>query len=58
MEEGAWSKDDIRRVFVAGAAWWENYSAAATMSDSDIRIAEAEAEKRYKIEEKENSRPE
>ena len=45
--EGSWHKDDIRRVFVAGAKWWEWKSRDATMWNSDVRRAEAEATKRY-----------
>lgn len=45
--EGTWPKNDIRRAFVAGAKWWEYHSTGATMWQSDQRLAEAEAEKRY-----------
>ena len=45
--EGSWSKDDIRRVFVAGAKWWEFHSIGGTMWQSDQRLAEEEATKRY-----------
>ncbi len=47
MLEGSWDKDDIRRVFVAGAKWWEWESRDATMWGSDVRKAEAEATRRY-----------
>ena len=45
--EGTWPKNDIRRAFVAGAKWWEYYSTKATMWNSDVSLAEIEAEKRY-----------
>ena len=45
--EGTWPEDDIRRVFVAGAKWWEWKSRTATMWNTDIREAEKEAEIRY-----------
>ena len=41
------SKDDIRRGFVAGAKWWEFVSRGATMWSSDVREAEEEATRRY-----------
>ena len=47
MIQGKWDKDDIRRIFVAGAAWWEFHSTGATMWQSDRRLAEDEATKRY-----------
>ena len=47
MIEGYWDKDDIRRVFVAGAKWWEFESRGATMWNSDVRKAETEATRRY-----------
>ena len=47
MTEGKWPDDDIRRVFVAGAKWCEYEIYGCTMWDSDIRLAEKEAEKRY-----------
>jgi len=45
--EGTWPKDDLRRAFVAGAKWWEYYATEATMWNSDVSLAEDEAEKRY-----------
>ena len=45
--EGKWPKNDIRRAFVAGAKWWEFHQTDCTMWQSDQRLAEAEAEKRY-----------
>ena len=45
--EGSWPKDDIRRAFVAGAKWWEFHTTGATMWQSDVSLAEAEANKRY-----------
>jgi len=47
MVMGTWPKDDIRRAFVAGAAWWEYHKAGATMWSRDRNDAETEAEKRY-----------
>jgi len=44
---GHWTENDIRRVFVAGAKWWEFHSRKATMWNSDVRLAENEATKRY-----------
>jgi hypothetical protein len=34
---------DVRRAFVSGAKWWEYTRAGATMWQSDIERAEAEA---------------
>lgn len=47
--EGTWPENDIRRAFVEGAKWWEYYyvSSGFTMWQSDQRLAEKEAEKRY-----------
>ena len=45
--EGTWAKDDPRRAFVAGAAWWEFRATGATMWESDRKKAEDEAERRY-----------
>jgi hypothetical protein len=45
--EGEWSADDLRRAFVAGAAWWEYETSRATMWASDRNEAENEAERRY-----------
>jgi hypothetical protein len=45
--EGTWPKDDLRRAFVAGAKWWEYEAGGGTMWNSDIRLAEVEAELRY-----------
>ena len=44
---GTWAKDDIRRVFVDGAKWWEWQKEGATMWNSDVKLAEEEATKRY-----------
>ena len=45
--EGEWPANDIRRAFVAGAKWWEYHSTGATMWQSDQRLAEDEATRRY-----------
>ena len=45
--DGTWPKRFIGRAFVDGAKWWELASRGATMWNSDIRLAEIEAEKRY-----------
>ncbi len=45
--EGTWPENDIRRAFVAGAKWWEFHKTEFTMWNSDRRLAEEEAEKRY-----------
>lgn len=47
MDTGTWDKDDLRRAFVAGAKWWEWHSRNATMWQSDQRLAEQEAERRF-----------
>ena len=47
MNEGTWAKDDIRRAFVEGAKWWEYHSTKGTMWQSDQRLAEDEATRRY-----------
>jgi hypothetical protein len=44
---GSWAKDDPRRLFVDGAAWWEFTKSGGTMWPSDRDRAEAEAERRY-----------
>lgn len=44
---GTWAADDIRRVFVAGAKWWEVEKSGGTMWASDVDKAEAEATRRY-----------
>lgn len=44
---GIWAPDDIRRAFVAGAAWWEAAKTGFTMWASDRTLAEAEADRRY-----------
>lgn len=45
--EGYWPEDDLRRAFVMGAKWWEFHSREATMWQSDQRLAEEEADRRY-----------
>ena len=45
--EGTWPKDDLRRAFVEGAKWWEWYSSGGTMWNSDVTLAEKEAEEHY-----------
>ena len=47
MREGTWPQNDLRSAFVAGARWWEYHSTGFTMWQSDQRLAETEAEKRY-----------
>lgn len=47
MQEGTWPQNDLRSAFVAGARWWEYHCKAFSMWQSDQRLAEAEAEKRY-----------
>ena len=44
---GSWPCDDLRRAFVAGAAWWEFASRGWTMWPADRDKAESEAEQRY-----------
>jgi hypothetical protein len=46
-DRGYWPKDDIRRAFVAGVAWWEFTKTGATIWASDRTAAEEEAERRY-----------
>ena len=45
--QGTWPKNDLRRAFVEGAKWWEFEKTKFTMWNSDIRLAEEIAEKRY-----------
>jgi hypothetical protein len=45
--QGTWPKDDLRRAFVMGAKWWEYHTTQFTMWNSDIKLAEDEAEKEY-----------
>ena len=47
MIEGYWAEDDLRRAFVAGAAWWEYEKEGATMWNTDRNKAEVEADRRY-----------
>ena len=47
--QGTCPKDDLRRAFVAGAKWGEYHTFGSTMWDSDIKLAEKEAEKRYPL---------
>ena len=44
---GRWDANDPRRAFVDGAHWYEWASTGFTMWNSDVRIAETEAEKRF-----------
>ena len=44
---GTWPADDLRRAFVAGAAWWEFVTTKGTMWPSERETAEKEAERRY-----------
>jgi hypothetical protein len=43
----SWADDDLRRAFVAGAAFWEFHQTGGTIWSSDRDIAEDEAERRY-----------
>jgi hypothetical protein len=45
--QGTWPADDIRRVFVEGAKWWEFHQSKGTMWGSDVTEAEEEATRRY-----------
>lgn len=47
MDEGTWPKNDIRRAFVAGVAWWQYDEYGFSMWTNERRRAEKEAEKRY-----------
>lgn len=47
---GSWAPNDIRRAFVAGAAWWEWHKEQATMWPSDRDKAETEANRRFSVE--------
>ncbi len=38
MREGTWPENDLRRAFVAGAAWWEYHCKAFSMWQSDQRL--------------------
>ena len=49
--EGTWPENDLRRAFIAGAKWWEYHKTGGTMWQSDQRLAEDEADKRYKEQE-------
>lgn len=42
-----WNKKDPRYAFVMGAKWWEYHKTKATMWQSDVDLAEVEAERRY-----------
>ena len=43
---GTWPADDLRRAFVAGAAWWKFYRTGFTMWSSD-RLEAEDAERHY-----------
>jgi hypothetical protein len=45
--EGTLPENDLRRAFVAGCKFWEYYSTGCTMWQSDLELAEAEANDRY-----------
>lgn len=45
--EGIWPENDLRRAFTEGAKWWEWKTTYFTMWNSDVHVAELEAEKRY-----------
>jgi hypothetical protein len=47
MYYGTWAKDDPRRIFVEGAAWWEWTKTGGTMWAADRDTAEVEARKRF-----------
>ena len=49
--QGTWPANDLRRIFVEGMKWWEFKGYGATAFPSDVRQAEAEAERRYGNEE-------
>ncbi len=44
--EGVWPADDPRRVFVAGAAWWQFHNGGATAFSSERGEMEDEAQRR------------
>jgi|SRR3990167_3146940 len=44
---GTWSLADHRRAFVEGVAWWEFTKTGGTLWQSDRRLAEDEAERRF-----------
>lgn len=44
---GSLCQDDLRRAFVAGAAWWEFNRTGFTIWPEDRNLAEKEAERRY-----------
>jgi len=43
-------------AFVQGAAWWEYHRAGATMWQSDRKLAEEEAARRYPLKVSENEK--
>ncbi|MCK4827504.1 hypothetical protein KA005_67870 [bacterium] len=46
--EGTWPKNDIRRAFIAGTEWWQNYIASGfAMYPSDQKLVKEETKKRY-----------
>lgn len=47
LKVGAWPEHDLRRAFVSGAAWWEEYLAGGTMWPADRDRAESEANRRF-----------
>lgn len=47
INEGSLHENDLRRAFVAGCKFWEYYSTGCTMWQSDLELAETEANDRY-----------
>jgi len=45
--DGTLIENDLRRAFVAGCKFWEYYSTGCTMWQSDLTLAEDEANDRY-----------
>ncbi len=44
---GEWPPDDLRRVFVAGAQFWQHHAYHSTMFPSESDIVAEEAERRF-----------
>jgi hypothetical protein len=45
--QGSWPANDIRRVFVDGAKWWQFHAHGATAFPSEVDEMEAEATRRF-----------
>jgi hypothetical protein len=48
--DGDATANELRRAFVAGAQWWEYVRTGSAMGSNDLRLVEAEGERRHPAE--------